>query len=219
MDEIRIFSYSSRIKGFRKANELSVIDMGDTEVNCTALKMKTVACHSPSNPPQIFIILMGAVSGYDMHLPVFADIVLDIAEKVDDFRIDGFYLIGIMTPHQIVDLIHGVRIIGAGRIIFNIESFAGMDVIKIEYSFLVLKPEDVPAVTGKGNKRHRYYEIPSRHHGSEILLRILPGIMKHPGQATARIRLLIVPDVRIPKCASHHNHPSPGEKGSVPRRI
>ena len=46
MDEIRIPSYTSLIKGFRKGSELPVIDTGDTEINCTALKMKTVACHS-----------------------------------------------------------------------------------------------------------------------------------------------------------------------------
>jgi len=48
-----------------------------------------------------------------MNLPVFADVVLDVAEKVDNVGGDGFHLIGIMTAHQIVDLIHGVRVVAA----------------------------------------------------------------------------------------------------------
>jgi hypothetical protein len=168
------------MKGFRKGDELSVVDTGDTEIDCAALKMKTVARHSPSNPPQMFIIGMRAVSRYDEHLPVIADRVLDFAQKVEDFRIDGFYLISVMTPHEIVDLFQGVMIVGAGRIIFNIEPLAGMDVIKIEYSLLFLKPEDIAAVAGKSKKRHGYQKISSRHHRSAIPPQNLAAcMMKH----------------------------------------
>src|SRR5208337_3968992 len=129
MDELRIGAYTARIKGSCKACKLPVIDMGYAEIDCTALKMQTVTCHSPSSMPQIFIILVRAVSRYNMNLSPFADVVLDVTEQIDNFGIDRLYLIGIMTPHQIVDLIHGITVVAARRIIFYIESFAGMNVV------------------------------------------------------------------------------------------
>jgi hypothetical protein len=187
--------------------------MGDTEIDCAALKMKTVTCHSVSNTPQILIILMRAVSGYDQYLTFFADGVLDLAKKVDNFWINGFYLIGIMTPHEIVDLIHGIRIVGAGRIIFNIKPFAGMDVIKIEYSLLFFNPEDFSAVAGKSKKRHGYQEIPSRDHCFAIPPQNLSCLnTTAPCQALGATMpasdFLIIRRGRILNCASHHTNPS-----------
>jgi len=156
MDEVRVSPDTTCMKGFCKGSKDAVVDMRDAEIYCTALKVKTVTCHATPIMPQIFVIRMRAVSGNDKYFLVLSDSILDVTEKVDNFDIDRFHFIGIMAPHEIIDLTHGITVITTRRIIFYIKSFAGMNVIKIKNFFLCIKPEDLPAVAGQGDERQNF---------------------------------------------------------------
>jgi hypothetical protein len=168
VDKLRVCPNATRMKGLCEGSKLLVVYMGDSEIYGAALEVKTVTGHASPFLPQIFVIRMRAVSGNDKYFLIFSDSILDVTEKVDNFDIDRFYFIGKMTPHEMVDLVHGITVIATRRIIFYIKSFAGMNVIKIKNSFLLIETEDLPAVAGQGDERHNLYKIPSCYHSFEI---------------------------------------------------
>jgi hypothetical protein len=74
-----------------------------------------------------------------------------------------------MTPKEVIDLAHGIMVVDPRGIIFYIESFSGMGVVKVQRPLFFIESKDIPGVAGQGNERHGLQKGPSCHHNLKVL--------------------------------------------------